>query len=178
MNKKELRSQWPDVVLLLSGCLKAGMALDEALHVVLDEAPDPARAVLRSRLHGRSAWLPAPAKITRLFPDSELLLVRSLLLLSRDEGGRVASALEKCAKILRRRCDMEEKIATLTAQGKLSAWVVGLSPVFLLAGFAFLSPEFIRPLFTTRAGAMLLASAGVLVGAGLFFVHRLVQIEP
>jgi tight adherence protein B len=73
---------------------------------------------------------------------------------------------------------MKEKIRMLTAQGRVSAWVVGLSPFGLMLLFQLVAPEFMEPLFATRAGRGCVLLVIVLVLAGLWTVHRVVKVEP
>ena len=64
----------------------------------------------------------------------------------------------------------------MTAQGRLSAWIVGLSPFVLGLVLQMVAPDFLRPLVTTRAGLWLIVAVVVLVATGLFFVRRIARI--
>ena len=75
------------------------------------------------------------------------------------------------------RMEMDEKISMMTAQSKLTAWIVGLSPFLFLGMMAFLSPEVVGPLFTTKIGLILLGMVVLLVGSGGFFVYRMARVE-
>lgn len=161
----------------MAGALRAGLNLEEALRVLLEEAPEPLKSHLAEKDRAEK-WLPLPARLERLFGAPHLSLARAALLLSYEAGGKAGSLIESAAEVLRQKQEMKEKIATLTAQGRLAAWVVGLSPLGLMAAFQFLSPDFLAPLFATRAGLLLLTLVLILLAAGLFFAHKVAAIEP
>jgi tight adherence protein B len=106
------------------------------------------------------------------------VLARAALLICHDAGGKAAALLETSARLLRQKLEMQEKVKTLTAEGRLSAWVVGLSPFGLIAAFQLLSPEYLVPFFSSRSGFLIFFSIVLLVATGLFFVHQVVKVEP
>ena len=69
-------------------------------------------------------------------------------------------------------------MAVLTAQGRLSGWVVGSMPVVLLGVMALVDPAFVRPLLATAVGWAMLAAAVVLEGLGIFMIRAIVRVEP
>ncbi len=169
--RERIIDQWPDGLTLLSGAVKAGLTLDEALTVLMTESPQPLRNHIARLLGEASHWLPFQVRVQILFKDPSLSLARATLLLSHAAGGRAADLLESCARILRRKSELREKARMLTAQARLTAWVVGLSPFVLMALLQVLSPELIRPFFASKAGLFLLALVILLVTAGLWTVH-------
>jgi tight adherence protein B len=144
--------------------------------LLADKAPPPLSDQLK--FHWTKTSLSSTDKrLCQLLSDDALHLAQAALLLSLSSGGRVADVLEKAGLLLQTKLDMEEKIHAFTLQGKASAWIVGGSPFLLLAVFSVFSPDFISPLFTTRVGLSVLGAALVMVGVGLFFVHRATKME-
>ncbi len=176
--RSSIEKQWPDAVLLLSGALKAGLSLNEALQVILSESPEPLKSHLHDRLGAHYEWIPLSMRVEKLFRGSSLSLVRAVLLFSNEAGGQETALLEICTRLMKRKLEMKQRIGTLTAQGKLTAWVVGLSPFGLLISLTVLSPEFVQPFFLTGVGHCLLALIFIMVMTGLLMVHWLVKIEP
>lgn len=174
-----MSEHWPTVLLFLSGAIKAGLTLDEALTLLEKEAPESLRNVIRrggSRTdRGRHDGF--SQRVERMLPGPDLALARVALMLSHDVGGQAAPLLDQCAQNLQMKLELSERLKALTAQGKVSAWVVGLTPLGLFAGFVLCGGDYMDPLFHSPKGWMILGLALMLVVTGLFLVHRLVKLE-
>jgi tight adherence protein B len=156
--------------------LKAGLNVEAAMDLLSEEAPAPLHAHLQSRWV-QNRWRAPSDRIALLLEDASLVLAKATLLLSYQTGGTIAPLLENVARLLKAQLDLRERIHTLTIQGKTSAWIVGLSPFFLLGGFALFSPDYVLILFTTKTGWILLGTVIIMIGAGLYFVHRVARVE-
>lgn len=176
--KRKYEEKWPAALLLLSGALKAGLPLTEALTLLCTEAPEPLKDCLLERDTVHGALLPLEERIQKIFVEEELVFPRAILLFSHESGGKVAALIEMAADLLTKKLELKEKTAVLTAEGRVSAWVVGGSPFVLLFLLAWVSPEFTRPLFALPMGRLLLLLVVVLVAAGLYLVNRAVRVEP
>jgi len=97
--------------------------------------------------------------------------------LSRSTGASLAPLLDRLAGNLRDREQLRGQLRTLTAQGRLSGWIIGAVPAVLLGVMWIIDPGFIRPLFATPAGWVLLGTAVILEGLGALVIHALVQVE-
>lgn len=171
------RRQWPAALLFLAGSIKAGLAMEDALALLRREAPEPLKSHLADRERGLARWAPFVARVERLMEGDELALPRAALLFAHRAGGQAAPVLEQCAQTLQIQLETEARLRALTAQNRLSAWVVGLAPTGLLAAFALFAPDYIAPLFQTGQGAAALALAAVLVALGLTLVSRMARLE-
>jgi len=175
---KKIEAAWPSALLLLSGGLKAGLPLNEALDVVIKETSGPLHSQLMARLEQCGPWVPLQKKIEIVLSDDYLALPRAILFLSHESGGKTAALLDICADILARKIDMRERAMVLSAEGRASAWVVGLSPFVLLFVLSVLSPDFVRPLFVFPTGRLLLLVMVGLIAVGCYWIGRAVRIEP
>lgn len=175
-NPKKIQGLWPDALVLLGGCLRAGLTLNDALGVMVEESPEPLRSLLRSRLREVGDWSSVDVRVQRLLNDHFLTLPRLALCLSLEWGGDVVHVLDMSAQLLRKKMEMKQRIDVLTASGRLSAWVVGASPFVMMLVLMWLSPDFMAPLFNCRAGRLLLGLVVLLVTAGLWMVHRVAQV--
>lgn len=177
-HKRELQSQWPAAISFLAGSLRASLTLDQALTALVEEAAEPLKSHLRRKSDNGVPWRSANERVKRLLDDPSLELVRSALAISQKSGGQTAALLDTCASILRKKAEMEARAASMAAQGLSSAWVVGLSPVFLFSAMFFVSPEFISPFFASKWGGVVLMLAAFLIGIGLWMANRLAKLEP
>jgi tight adherence protein B len=105
------------------------------------------------------------------------VLFVSAMRISRDLGSGLAEALERLGDTLRRRRMLEDRIRTLTAQGRFQGIVVSLLPVGLLAVLAWLEPDATRQFFTTDKGIAALGLIVALELAGWWLIRRIVHID-
>lgn len=172
-----LKNQWPEALILIAGALKAGLTIEDAIGVLLHESPDPLKSHMAESLGQEAGWLPLEKRVERIFAGAFLALPRAALILSHQVGARAVSLLETSARLLRQKQELQDKVTTLTAQGRASAWIVGASPFAMMAFFSIASPEFMAPLYTTKLGLFLLGLVFFLVCVGLYVAHRIVQLE-
>lgn len=170
--------QWAEMLFFLAGSFKSGMPLAEALDLMISDAPEPLRAELVRRSAAAGRFAPLSTRIERLMPEDTLTLAKAALLLSHEAGGRTAAVMETAARLLRRRQEMARRAKALSAQGRMSAWVVGASPFALLAAMAGVEPEYLAPMVQTRTGFVLMGLVVAMVAAGLLLVHRVARVDP
>jgi tight adherence protein B len=167
--------QWPPALLFVSGAVSAGATLDDAFDHLSREAPEPLRSqVLRG---ARSAALTTESRILRTLADPRLRFARAALVLYLQTGGRVGRLLDTTAAVLQERVESEARVSALTAQGRVSAWIVAVTPFGLIGAMALLAPDMAAPLFTTLIGRFVLLGASVLVGLGLVLTQRMARVE-
>ena len=91
-------------------------------------------------------------------------------------GGRLATLLHTLSDFIRMRSELRREVMVLTAEGRMSAYVLaGLVP-FLLAMMQVLNPEYVKPLYG-GSGLFLLIGCGLSVLAGMFTILRMVRID-
>jgi tight adherence protein B len=94
-----------------------------------------------------------------------------------EVGGRLSEMLRTLATFMRAREEVRRELRALTAEGKLSAYVLGGLPVLMLVFMSFAARSYVEPLFTQLAGQLMLGTAGVLmVGSGLA-MRKIVDVE-
>jgi tight adherence protein B len=92
-------------------------------------------------------------------------------------GGRLADVLRIVAEVMRSREELRRELRALTAEGRLSAYVLTALPV-LFAGFlAFANPGYLHPLFSTAFGVFLVVGASVAMAVSYLAMMRIVRIE-
>ena len=91
-------------------------------------------------------------------------------------GGKLADLLHTLADFIRGREEIRREIAVLTAEGRISAWVLGAMPIFLLFAVQVVSPGYMAPLFKGW-GIAVLAFTGASIAIGTAIILRMVKIE-
>jgi tight adherence protein B len=103
--------------------------------------------------------------------------VQLVAALQRQTGGNMAEVLDRAADSIRERADIRRLVKTLTAQGRLSRWVLTLLPLVLALVLTVVNPGYLDPLFATNTGRFLLILSVVMITAGSLVIKRIVQIE-
>ena len=176
----KMREQLPEVLTIMASSLRAGHSFLQALDTVAREIPAPAnvefqRLVAEIRL-GRPAEDALEALADRVgSPDFRWAVLA--VNIQREVGGNLAEILDNVADTLRERATMRRQIKVLTAEGRLSAWVLALMP-FALALYMFaVNPDYISLLFTSQIGLIMLGVGGVLLVLGILWMRKIVDID-
>ena len=133
--RQKFEQQLPDALMMLSGGLRAGVGLNAAMQQLVSEAHPPLAQEFMLMLREQRLGVTLEQSLNNLarrMPTQTTVLVVSAMRIASDTGGGLAETLERTAHTIRSRLQMEGKIAALTAQGKLQAWVVSLLPMLLM----------------------------------------------
>ena len=175
-----LREQLPDVLTIMASSLRAGHSFLQALDTVAREIPAPAnvefqRLVAEIRL-GRPSEDALEALADRVgSPDFRWAVLA--VNIQREVGGNLAEILDNVADTLRERATMRRQIKVLTAEGRLSAWVLALMPFGMALYMFAVNPEYISLLFTSQVGLIMVGVGGVLLILGILWMRKIVDID-
>jgi tight adherence protein B len=176
----KMRDQLPDVLTIMASSLRAGHSFLQALDTVAREIPAPAdvefqRLVAEIRL-GRPAEDALESLADRI-GSADFRWAVLAVNIQREVGGNLAEILDNVSDTLRERATMRRQIKVLTAEGRLSAWVLALLPVAIALYMLAVNPEYIALLFTTQIGLFMLGTALVLLVLGIFWMRKIVDID-
>jgi len=176
----QFAEQLPDNLQVLSSALRAGHSFVGALSVVVDDASEPSqsefRRVVADEQLGVSLEDALEVVVVRM-DNRDLKQVSLVAALQRQTGGNMAEVLDRVAETLRERAELRAMVKTLTAQGRMSRWVVSALPVVLLLVISALNPAYVAPLFTQTGGRIALGVAAGMVIAGSLAIKRIVDIK-
>lgn len=177
---REFEQQLPDALLMVTGALRAGASLMIALESVAAEGKPPVsqefELLLRELRLGTDFGM-ALQNLERRVPLPDLLMVTSGMALAREVGANLAETLESIARTIRARLQMEGKIRSLTAQGKMQGLVMSALPLFLVVILRVMEPEAMEPLFTEWYGWATLAFILLAVAVGYHFISKITNID-
>ncbi len=175
-----LERQLPDVLLMMSGALRAGASFAVALESVVSESPAPIsqelELLVRELRLGVELDL-ALQNIERRIPVPDFLMVTAAVAISREVGGNLAEALESVARTLGAKLQMEGKIRALTSQGRMQGVVMTLLPVGLMFVLNLMEPESMAPLFHEKIGWITLCVIGVAEFLGYKAISKITNID-
>ena len=177
---KAFNSQLADVLQLIAGSLSAGLSLAQALDTVVREGSEPVsgefrRALVEARLG--VAVEDSLDSIAKRMESEDFEWIVMAIRIQREIGGNLAELLLKVAATMRERDYLRRQVKTLSAEGKMSAWILGALPPGIFVYMMVVNPDYVRTLYTTPLGLMMLAVAGVLMGIGAFWMSRVVKVD-
>ena len=174
------RDQLPDNLQIIASAMRAGHSFTGALSVVVDDAPEPTQRELRRVLADERLGVPldqALQVVVARMDSKDFEQVALVAALQRETGGNTAEVLDRVTETVRDRVALQRMIKTLTAQGRMSRWVVSGLPVALLAAITAINPDYMQPLFVTPLGRGLLLLAALMVISGSLVIKRIVDIK-
>jgi tight adherence protein B len=183
----QFNKQLPDTITLIANGLRAGSSFLQAIELVVREARPPvstefARVIREVNLG--LAFDEALENMVRRVRSDDLELMATAISIQHNVGGNLAEILDSIAYTIRERVRIKGEIRTLTAQQRLSGYVVGFLPI-ALAGFLFIAaPGFMAPMFDDAvsigglpAGVIILIVGGFMMFMGFMFIRKIVDIE-
>ena len=177
---RQFEQQLPDALMMITGALRAGASLPIALDSVASEGKPPISQefeLLLRELRLGVDFAVALEALERRVPLQDLALVTAGMALSREVGANLAETLEALAKTIRAKLQMEGKIRSLTAQGKMQGIVMAGLPVFLIMILNVMEPEAMAPLFHAWYGWVTMAVIVVTIGIGYHFIGKITNID-
>ncbi len=177
--KKKFVQLLPDMLSLLAGTLRAGYSVGQGIEAVSMEVSEPMgkelrRAVTEARL-GRPLDEALAGVATRMGSDDFEWAVLAIRI-QREVGGNLAELLMTVAETMTQRERLRRDVAALTAEGKMSAIVIGLLPPALAAAMYAINPNYIIKLFS-GTGLYMLVGAGVMMIIGFIWMKKCIEIE-
>ncbi|HVL55146.1 MAG TPA: type II secretion system F family protein, partial [Burkholderiaceae bacterium] len=152
---KRFVRQWPDAVMLIAGGLRAGSSLPQAIAQAASEISPPCGQELdmiaREQRLGLSLEESA-INLERRVRAEEVALFCAAVRIAHEAGGDLAEVLERLSGSLRRKLAIEDKIQSLTAQGRLQGWIMALLPAAVAVALFAIEPVAMQPLVSTWQG--------------------------
>ena len=172
--------QLPDVLNLLSGSMRAGFSFGQGLEAVAEEASDPAkrelqRAFAESRL-GRPIEDALEDSANRM-QSIDLMWAVMAIRIQREVGGNLAELLDTVARTMTERERLKHEILSLTAEGRLSGWILGIFPPGFAVVLYTVQPTYMSVLFDDTIGIMAVGISVVMMFAGFAWLRKIMAIE-
>jgi len=175
-----LNDQLADTLSVLASSLRAGYSFLQALDTVSKEIGEPSahefqRVVAEIRL-GRPIDDALTAMAERIGSD-DLRWAVIAINVQRTVGGNLAEVLDIVSNTVRERAYIRRQVRVLSAEGRISILILTLLPILLLVYQAIVNPEYVKLLFNTTPGLLMLIIGAALMGVGIFWMTRIVKID-
>ncbi|WP_338769515.1 type II secretion system F family protein [Massilia sp. METH4] len=177
---KKIEHQLPEVADFLARGLRAGHSFANVLKLVGDEIPDPIGAEFKATYEEVNFGVPMNEALHNLasrIPLTDLRYFVLAVLIQRESGGNLAELLGNIGRLTRARLKLLGQVRVLSAEGRMSAWVLGLLPLIMLVILSIGNPEYAAVLWTTEAGTKLLGGSAVAMVLGIMWMRKVVRIR-
>jgi tight adherence protein B len=177
---KAFNSRLADTIVLIANSLRAGSSFLQSIELVSRETPAPMGEEMGRVVREVNLGLgmeEALANLVRRIKSDDLDLMVTAIGVQQQVGGNLAEILDTIAFTIRERVRIKGEINTLTAQGRMSGYLVAFLPIGIAVALNFINPAFMQPLFTQLLGQILLGVGGVMMVIGFFAIQKIVDIK-
>jgi len=177
---EKIEQQLPDALDLMGRSMRAGHAFPTALKLVGEEMSDPLADEFRTvfdEVNFGVSMSDALMNLAARVPSTDLRYFVIAVLIQRETGGNLTELLGSISAIIRDRLKLLGQVRVLSAEGRMSAWVLGLLPFGSAALMNIVNPEFMSVLYTDPAGQKMVGIALSLLVVGIFFIRKVIRIR-
>ena len=175
-----MERQLPEALDLMTRALRAGHAFSSGLQMAGDELAEPIAGELRLVHDEINYGTSLPQALTNLserVPITDLRYFVVAVLIQRESGGNLTEMLINLSRLIRERLKLHDRVRVLSAEGRMSAWILGLMPFGLAAMLNLLNPEFMSVLWSDPIGIAILQILAALMVIGVLMLRRIVRIR-
>jgi tight adherence protein B len=169
-----------DALVNISSSLRAGFSFSQACQLAIPQLPWPLNEELQSMIEDVNVGASlddALRGLSERVESYEMDITVNAVLVQRQVGGSLAEILDNLAKTIRERRELRGHLMALTAQQRLSAYFVAGVPILMLGLLSLTSWQFMKPLFVTFIGNILIAVAILMDLLGFLVMRRLTRID-
>lgn len=170
----------PDLLGLLSNGLRAGYSFLQALEAAVREGRGPIGEELSRLVRENRVGVPLEDSLTALgerVGSRDLELIVTVILINREVGGNLAEVFDRIGDTIRERIRIRGDLKAMTAQARMSAWVIGLLPPGMTLAILWISPGTMAPLLLHGKGPILLGIGAGMESMGILVLMRIVRVE-
>jgi tight adherence protein B len=170
----------PETLQLLSGSLAAGYSLPQAVDTVVRESSGPMAVELNKAIVEARLGVPmedALDTVARRMDSVDFAWVVMAIRIQREVGGNLAEVLNNVAATMRERERLRRQVDVLSAEGRLSAIILGALPLVFVVYLVLVRPEYIGVLVTEPLGIVMIVVGAILLVAGGFWLRKVVTVE-
>ena len=177
--RKAFEAQLPDALALIASSLQAGHTALRSVQSMVEESEAPLSEEFERVVAETALGDPLVDALDRMaarLDVEDLKMVVQAIRIQQTVGGKLADLLFTLAEFMRGREEIRREVKVLTAEGRMSAWVLGGLPVGLFFAVKTMSPGYLDPMLRAP-GVFALAGAGVSVAVGIGMIMRMVKID-
>ncbi len=175
-----LEQQLPEAADFFGRALRAGHSFANVMQMVADELPEPIAGEFRTAYEEINYGVSMSEALHNLayrVPLTDLRYLIIAVLIQRESGGNLAEALGNISRLIRARLKLLAQVRVMSAEGRMSAWILGLLPLVVMFLMSLTNPEYISVLWTDPIGVALMWYAGAIAAGGVLWMRKLIRIR-
>lgn len=175
-----LNQQLPDVFDMMGQALRAGQSLSGAIQLIYEQMPPPIATEFAQVYHEQNLGIKIEEALQSMADRVDSLDVRffvTAVMIQRQTGGDLAEVLDNISGVIRERIELAGLVRGLTAEGRLSGWVLFALPSLVFCATWAMNPTYLEPLFNEPIGQMMLIVAGGMQLMGIAMIRWIVNIK-
>jgi tight adherence protein B len=175
-----LEEQLPDAIDTIQRALKAGHPFNGALKMIADDMEDPIAKEFQLTFadinYGNDLRRAMLGLLGRV-PSVTVMAFVTSVLVQKETGGNLAEILRQISEVVRSRFRFARRVRTLSAEGRMSAWVLAMVPLFLFGAMMLTNPDYLPIMYKDETGQQMLIFAVIWSAIGVFFIRRIIRID-
>lgn len=172
--------QLPEALDVIKRALKAGHPFSQCLKLVAEDMDEPINAEFEkvfSEINYGSDVRSAMLGLLERVPNLSVMALVTVVMIQKETGGNLAETLERITAVIRGRFKLQRRVRTLSAEGRMSAWILAVIPVLLFAAISITQPEYMPMLVKDPRGPNLIMGAATLGIIGIIWLRRIIKID-
>jgi tight adherence protein B len=177
---RKLEEQLPEAADFLGRALRAGHSFANVMQMVGDEMPDPIAGEFKFAYEEINYGVPMNEALHNLalrVPLTDLRYLVIAVLIQRESGGNLAEVFGNISRLIRARLKLLAQVRVMSAEGRMSAWVLGVLPLGVMALMMVSNPAYVKVLWTDPIGVTLVWYALAMAAGGVLWMRKLIRIR-
>lgn len=170
----------PNAVDIIVRGIKSGLPLGDCIRIIAIEAREPVRSEFRQIVEAQQLGLSVGDACMKLYeraPVQEANFFGIVISIQQKAGGNLSETLGNLSRVLRERKKMKAKIKAVSQEAKASAAIIGSLPLIVGGLVSLTSPTYIKPLFTTMTGNVMLGGGALMMLCGVLVMRRMINFD-
>ncbi|NNL18902.1 MAG: type II secretion system F family protein [Boseongicola sp.] len=177
---KKFLAEFPNSIDIIVRAIKSGLPLNDGLRLIATEAREPVQSEFRRIIEAQQLGMSVPEACLRMYetmPCSEANFFAIVIQIQSQAGGNLSEALGNLSGVLRARAQMKAKVGAMSMEAKASAGIIAALPPIVVILVYLSSPDYIKLLFTTDTGLLILGVSGVWMSIGVFVMRQMINFD-
>jgi tight adherence protein B len=176
----KLEEQLPEAADFLGRALRAGHSFANVMQMVGEEMPEPISGEFKVAYEEINYGVPMNEALHNLavrVPLTDLRYLVIAVLIQRESGGNLAEVLGNISRLIRARLKLQAQVRVMSAEGRMSAWILGILPLAVLLLMSITNLKYIQVLWTDPIGLRLMSYSGAVAVCGVLWIRKLIRIR-
>jgi tight adherence protein B len=172
--------QLPDAIDSMKRALKAGHPFGAAIKLIAEDMEDPIAREFEltfADINYGNDLRRAMLGLLQRVPSMTVMALVTSVLVQKETGGNLAEILEQISKVVRGRFRFQRRVKTLSAEGRMSAWILALLPFALFAMISITSPDYLPIMMEKEVGQQIIAISVMLGICGIFWIRKIIRVD-